>query len=261
MSQINCDGNNKIALKQIVDESNSQDIRIGATETPESVPFVDISNNHPPYKAGTRFYAQGVMNTMPEYPDVLLQDGKEVTIEVFNNTGFTIFNGEACRQNGSAVATPPNGSPTPMPLIALALADNFTNAIIFGFATHDIENGKTGLITRFGIVRDIDTSLLPLNVPLYLSGTVPGALTSIAPDIASQAGGILVQGALNGQLFVSISNTINLPSTLAYFADGSIATTTLDNTFVNITDYATSGNIVMPIDPITGTITSPRLGL
>jgi len=157
----------------------------------------------PPTHQEGQVYYDSVFDTLTvqtKFPDVHINLGQEMLIEVYNNTGVTITNGQVVRHDGV------NGGG--MPQIALALADNFVNSVVLGVATHDIPNGTSGYITVSGTVHHTDTSGYPAGVPMYLSDTIPGGLTAIPPDIVTQVGGVLIADPLDGNLQVSIINTI-----------------------------------------------------
>lgn len=180
----------------------------------------------PTYLEGNMFYNKnsGSLEIQGGYSDITLKVGREIHIEVFNDSGSTISKGKVVRHNGVNIG---------FPKIELAKADTFVNSIILGVTTHDIPNGQKGIITTFGVVNGIDTSSLNLNIPIYLSETIAGELTNVAPSFISQVGSLLTK-SIDGDFFVSISNNINLPIIGAFFQN---YTTTL-----NITDTAQEFN-------------------
>jgi len=203
----------------------------------------------PAYANGNLYAKDGALNYQGLYNDVTLQIGREMHIEVINNTGVTILNGKAVTNNGVSGG---------IPQIKLAQADTFANAIILGVATHDIAHGSKGIITTGGIIHDLNTSTTTLGVPLYLSAIDAGDWVETAPDIASQIGGALVQDASIGELFVKIRNNIVIPNVIGLLqkqATGGIYN--LAAIAQNIENYATDGNVGVIVDLPNGTITVP----
>lgn len=215
-------------------------------ESPDSILFTP-QVSPPSYTEGQVYYdaAIGTTNIQGAYPTTTLQVGREMHMEVINNTVGTIFNGTPVRHNGVV-----GGEIQIVP----AQADTFINATVMGMATHDILSGEKGIITTFGYVGDMDTSLLAVGAPIYLSDTVAGGLTATAPDIATQVGGSILSG-VTGTFFVSIRNTINPPVTIAALEGQTVGVYNVIATPQNIIDYADSGNIVMGVNPVLGSIT------
>ena len=214
------------------------------------------------YVESTTYYNQyaGTFDIKGKYSDVTLQTGREVHIEVVNNTGVTITNGKPVRHNGVATATPPGGVPTPMPQITLAQADSFVNARILGVTTHDIPTGQTGLITSFGEVSGLDTSTFTVGVPLYLSSTVAGGITETPQDILSQIGGALTQDATTGRLFTSIENTINLPVAIGALGRNTVQVFSLNGTATNFDNFTAGDGVINTVTPASGIITITNAG-
>jgi len=197
----------KVLKKSEIDEVHETivnvdaiDTRVTAVEAPTSIPFTPTTT--PAHVEGQIYYNNdtGTIDVHGAYSDVTLQIGREQHIEVVNNTGALIPNGAACRHDGVS------GGKTQ---VALAIANSFTNAIILGIATHDIANGATGILTTFGIINGLDTSLAQVGVPLYLSDTIAGTYSETPPDILTQVGGALTSDALNGQVFVPLEKNIS----------------------------------------------------
>lgn len=189
------------------------------------------------------------------FPGVEVGIGHGMHIHIVNNSGVLIEKGSACANDGVSVGG--------IPQAKKAIADSFDNAIIFGVALHDIPDGAEGAISTFGQIRTLDTSLLPVGVPLYLSDTVAGTYTATAPDIVSQVGGVLVSDATDGELFVFIESNIVLPSVLGLLqGQTGMAMGIYDLVIApqNITNYANSGSVAMIVSQGQGTITVPSDG-
>ena len=231
-----------------VPKSSEVDTKISTAITlpTDNKKFNDVSSNKPTYVKGQVYYADGVLNVQGDMSDVTLQVGREAQIEVLNVTGNTISNGKAVTFTGVA-----NG----VPLISLAIATSFQSARVAGMATHDILDGEIGIIASAGSVGGIDTSALDLNAPIYLSDTVAGALTNVAPDVATQVGGVLIQDATNGTFFVKIRDTINLPTILGILKGQNVPEYTLAaNVPKTIANYVSAQNVFIPVNALTGSI-------
>lgn len=228
----------------IVDDSEALGGIPAANFAPIGTPVVDtkyIPQSTPPTTDEGEVYYDAITGTLAvqtKFPEVQVNLGQEMLMEVFNNTGVTITAGRVVRHNGVSTSG--------FPQIVLALADNFTNSVVLGVTTHDILSGTSGYITIMGIVHNIDTSSYVAGVPLYLSDTVPGGLTDFPPDIVTQVGGTLIVDPLNGSFQVSIINTITLPSIHGSFQDTivPIAVTATPTEFSNFLD---SHSIIMDI--------------
>ena len=129
----------------------------------------------PEYAEGRVFY-DNVSHALAVYndeADITLQVGQEEYLRVRNNSGPTILNGEVVRIVGSQGTNP---------IVELAIATDFNSSNVVGLATHDIENNSFGYVTTFGLVNDVDTSDFAEGSELYLSPTVSGGLTGVAPS-------------------------------------------------------------------------------
>jgi len=178
---------------------------------------MDTAYGTPSHSEGLVFY-DNVNKCLAYYNDVpgsTLQIGQELWVRVKNTSGADITNGQVVYLNGQD-----SGVPT----VALAAADLFSTAVpTLGFATHLIANGAIGLITAFGTVRDIDTSLCTAGDTLYLSET-PGDYTIVAPNSPSYKvvlGSCTLSDASNGTALVDI-NPLSNTDTVINFWNGSI---------------------------------------
>jgi hypothetical protein len=105
----------------------------------------------------------GMAEIMSDITDVTLQLGHEQWVNVRNDSGATILNGQAVQITGSLANLPTIG------------LDNGLGLMI-GLATHDIANNSNGKVTTFGLVRELNTSAFAAGVPVYSSST--GVLTT-----------------------------------------------------------------------------------
>ena len=133
---------------------------------------------------------------------VTMQVGQELYFLVRNQTGATIPDGTVVMFAG---ALGNSGRLLMEPAIASAVIPPI---YVMGVATHDVPNGANGYVTEFGLVRGIDTRGGAENWQdgdiLYVSNTVPGALTKIPPVSPAPAIVVaaVVNAAPNGNIFV-----------------------------------------------------------
>lgn len=162
------------------------------------------------YKAGQFSYDSVTKTHLADtgFDGVRNNIGQENWYLVVNNTGNEIPNGTALYASGVDVT---------LELLTVDIADNRVppNAVKFlGLSTFTIPAalGSLGLITSFGIVRDFDTSLLPVNGLVYLG--INGGLQVEVPKYPSTiyiAGAILKQNAVSGSIQMA-TNLINRPA-------------------------------------------------
>lgn len=177
-----------------------------ATGTAGIVPFDYIDFNllltAPERREGRIFY-DPFLQALTLYPA-----GSEVTQTLGHEIFATVFNDNVSDiPNGAVVVTDPTG---PFGAVHLALASDPVRAVgTAGIATELIEVATQGLVTVVGAVRDVDTSLWPINTILYLSDTVPGGLTDTPPESPSYmitVGLVLTQHATEGVIYVRVSD-------------------------------------------------------
>jgi hypothetical protein len=135
--------------------------------------------------------------TMTEIDGVIIQNSQELQLRYKNNTGVTILNGKPVYMSGVDAG---------VPTIALAKADAAATAAVLGLVTADIDDGDIGRVTFFGRVRGLDTSGFNVNDPVYLSASVAGGLTNIAPDApdtVSLIGRVETVDASNGTIILN----------------------------------------------------------
>jgi hypothetical protein len=136
-----------------------------------------------------------------------LQVGQEIYILICNCTGAPINNFTALRPLGATVK---NG--VIIPTVQLAKADEFaTSEGTLMVSTMDIPDDTIGLATRFGRVRDADTSAFSDGDGLFLSATTEGGFTKTQPAFPNYAismGGVIKSDANDGEFVVSITRDI-----------------------------------------------------
>jgi len=215
--------------------------------------YSDSTGDEPIPTPGQVFYSDNTLNLNTEY-GTTLNIGKELTDEVYNNTGATITNGSPVVVTGLF-----NGMPT----IGLAQANTFLGCDDVIVATMDIPTGTIGAATTYGKVNDLDLSSFALGDKLYVSEATPGIYTTTPPSIATYVGTVLSNDALTGSIYVKPQSHIVLPEVTAYMNDGNLDTNTITTAYQRVSAYTTFGNVVMEFDPSlnNGTITVPATGV
>jgi hypothetical protein len=137
----------------------------------------------------------------------VLQIGQEQYILIYNDTGSLLPNGTLMRPKAAF----PVGSLN-IPTFELAQANIFSKAEgTLAMTTSDIGIGQLGFVTRFGKVRGLNMSGFTNGEDLYLSDTVAGGYTKTRPEFPSYIitiGGVLNNDAVNGEIVVSVTNSI-----------------------------------------------------
>ena len=221
------------------------------TNTKDELILTDVTGSEPAHVDGQLFNANGGLNYHGEHTGVTLQIGQEEYIKVVNNSGANIPNGSAVRFVGSSGG---------IPSIDLAIADTFVNARVIGVTTMDIPDGSTGLVTTFGSVSDLNTSAFLAGDYIYLSSTVPGGFTNVAPDILTYIGSILVSDLTSGKIFTRIANLVVLPTIYGAMVNGSAANSFSANNYYSVVNYTGGDDVAMPVDLTNGTIYVPSTG-
>lgn len=179
---------------------------------------LDTSASTPSHSEGV-FYWDSTNKTIAMFNDeseVTQQIGQEIYVRVYNDTGTTISNGKVCYLSGIF---------SNFPTIALAKADAANTCLsTLGFATHDIETGTYGYITRIGTVRDVNTSGCSSGDVLYLSATSAGDYTGTRPESPNYnivLGNCGVSNATTGTIEVQVNIGSNVVDVIKVF-NGSI---------------------------------------
>ena len=168
--------------------------------------YIDFDLNAPVLEQPGRLHYNVTDDTLNigHKDGVVQQVGQEQYAHVINNTGSTVENGIAVGTNGV--------SSEGKKQIKKYIADSTLDANTFlGLATHDLSNGEEGMITTFGLVRDINTTGSPYSQTwsagdnVYVDPDTAGNLTNVkptAPDLVIDVGIVLTVDATNGQIFV-----------------------------------------------------------
>ena len=157
--------------------------------------------------------------------DATLQMGEEEWRRVYNNTGSTIYNGQAVYTTGSYVSAVPY-----VATVALAQANAASTSQALGIATQDIPTANYGFITVRGHVNGLNTDVAGWNNGdvLYLSESAAGGLTNaipVAPNLVVRMGRLIYKHASAGVINIRL-----LPFTrLGDLGDVSLTSPTTDN--------------------------------
>jgi len=176
------------------------------------------------------------------------------SVGVVNITGVTLLKGKIIRFNSVS-----GGVPAPV----LALADTFENSASVGMIITDILDTEEGRVARDIVVKNLDTSSFSVGERLYLSDTVLGGVTNVAPDIATFIGFVIVSDVAIGQIFVTPDAHLELPTIYGSLAGGSVATTLTANQFYDLGNFNASvddDNVLMPLNAVAGLIGAPKNG-
>ena len=238
--------------------NNAAATQVNTNETNIAQNSTDIATNTTDIATNTGDIAVNAGNIT----DLQNAQGINSRMKVINNSGVTIIKGKPVRHDGVNSG---------LPQIVLAKADKFENSRVLGLTMEDIPNGAVGYITDFGPLTGIDTSALTPGIPIYLSDTVAGGLTSVEPKLGTQVGGITVQGSLDGEIFVSLINNISLPTIGAFFQNTATtiniqATPTEFNNFTSseffLIDITSGNSFKVPYEgTYTGTFTVSMSGI
>jgi len=183
------------------------------------------------------FYFDSIKQTFVGYideADVTFEFMYENWIRVYNNSGEDILNGEVAYLSG--VYADANNTIT----ARKAQADSASTCIsVLGIATHDIENGSYGILTKSGTVRNTNTSACSISgEALYLSATVAGGKTNVepsSPDYSVKIGNCGKIHATTGTVEVGIDIGDNKRDIVKFF-NGSV----LENSTVDVTSNGTT---------------------
>lgn len=161
----------------------------------------DLTTTNPAHSEGKVFYdhTDHSLCYYNEDADVTLNIGREQLVRVYNNTGSSLLNGKMVYVNGAN-----SGWPT----VTLAKADTSVDSqSTLGMVTADIPNASYGYVCVSGTVNGLDTSAYSAGDTLYLSASVAGGITKVAPlqpNYVVQIGTIILNDATNGRIFVSV---------------------------------------------------------
>ena len=131
-------------------------------------------------------------------PDVTLNLGQEIFLYVHNQTGAAINNGDAVYISGTAHGKHPQ--------VTKARANTSTTSAVFGLATMDIPDNAHGWVTRYGLVRDVNTGGMTAGNILFLSPDSDGVVTetpvTVDTGFPHHIGRVIVADSNNGVILV-----------------------------------------------------------
>lgn len=219
---------------------------IVALESPEYTDYTPQVAK-PTYDEGRLFYTDECKDicVYTDVTDVAISLGQQTIMRVINNTGSTITKGKVCTYAGASGG---------FPLIKLALADTFTNAIVLGVAYHDIPNLSTGMLVSHGKIKEMNTSGKTAGVPYFLSDTVPGEMELVPGNIVSQVGGVTDVSLTEGVFQVNARSNVALPTSLGIISEVGINSYNLTAVEQNIVAYLNETNVLFTLDKLLGTI-------
>lgn len=185
---------------------------------------------NPLHAEGLSFYddAKGCLSYYNDEADVTVNMGQEVLIPVYNNSGSDIANGKVVYPTGVDIATG---------RVTIGLADSTVKnkCRLVGMATHSIENGTTGYVTRLGEVGGLVTTglsgILYLTTDGDYSMTPPddGAFVVIIGAVGKVSGtdGTIIIDPTIADITVEVTDTNGFPSaqrtnTSIAFDDGNL---------------------------------------
>ncbi len=154
----------------------------------------------PTYEEGQLWYSSdtSTLNFRNDRQNTTLNIGEENWIRVRNESGSQISDGSVVYISGFSTGS---GLPT----IQLAQADSEATASVAGVTTESIPDTGAGMVTTFGLVRNVDTSSFSAGDTLFLSPSVAGGLTSTepsSPNFNIRVGKVSRSDAAAGQILV-----------------------------------------------------------
>lgn len=160
----------------------------------------------------------------------------ESWIAVRNQTGSGLANATVVYKTGGASG---------QILVGPAQANADATSRVLGVTTQAIANNTNGVITRFGIIHNVDTQTpgWAAGDTLYLSAVTPGAITNAAPTGTNRQvriGIVRVVSTTVGEIQVELDSTVPDASATVRGAMSSADFSTIANdrlAFANILDY------------------------
>ncbi|MFA7662857.1 MAG: hypothetical protein WCX88_02980, partial [Patescibacteria group bacterium] len=191
-------------LSDLTSPSDARDnLGLGSSDSPTFAgltitSYADFTNVAKPTHAEGRLFYDSEEKSLAYYNDLTgttVNIGQEERVRVYNNTGSTIYDGQAVYITGSFGGTTPT--------IGLAKADNPITARTIGITTLDILSGGYGDVNAFGVVHGLNTSMYSDGDRLYLSAETAGSLTATkpsAPNLSSPIGFVVKSDAVEGAI-------------------------------------------------------------
>ena len=147
---------------------------------------------------------EGCLEYLLKGGNVNLQIGQETVLQITNNTGSTLSDGQLVYISGSSGQ---------LPTVTLANANSeATSSKTIGMVTESILNGSNGFITTNGIVHGLNTIAYSAGTGLWLD-TIAGNYSSTKPTSPNHGvfiGWVVRSHATNGSIYVHIQNGYEL---------------------------------------------------
>lgn len=178
----------------------------GATLSDTGTLKLQSQGSAPSYANGNLYYdsATSTLNFTNENSNLVMPIGQQVRMKVHNFNGFTFTKGSAVFITGGT-ATPPY-----LLSIDVAQANDEVAAEVVGVLLDDIDPDSDGFILVEGLLEGVDTSGFFEGQYVYLSATVAGGLTGVAPhqpNFRNVIGFAANIDATHGSIFVFPSHT------------------------------------------------------
>lgn len=149
--------------------------------------------------------SDGTLEFQMKGGQVTQQIGMEQYVHVKSATNNGLLEGKVIYATGSDGANITAGYAT--------ATGEATSSKTLAVMTETVTGGNKGYATTFGLVRGLDTSALTEGAAIWLSGTVPGGMTTTKPQAPVHLvfiGYCLRQQQNNGVIFVNIQNGYEL---------------------------------------------------
>ena len=218
----------------------STDVNIGTYSLTAEKVFFNTSPTVGSYVEGKLYY-DTVWKTLSLNAgrDVNLQIGQEDLRRCYNNTGVTIYNGQAVYITGIY-----NGGTNDCPTIALAKADTDATAFLLGCATQDIPDANYGFVTVRGDVNDLDSNRIGsaylvtqgMALDCLVGGTAGNAYTFTVIDSGSAG---LSYTEVGGAIIVNLGASTTTRAQLMLYIN-----TTSPSAYVRVA-VVTAGNVAV----------------
>lgn len=210
-------------------------------------------SSEPEYLEGKTYYDTELASLvlMGDVEGFKLPLGQRLVMRVTNSTGATLYQSQCVRVAGSVSG---------LPSVQTSIATTYEDAIVDGVLARDLPDGEVGYIITFGVAREADLTGYNVDDTLFLSDTIPGGITTVAPDLVTVIGQV-ADNTANGTALVNIQNHKAIPTTIGIMK-GLDTIYTLPDTGAKTTlvGFLGSGGILTPVDPATGEITIPYSG-
>lgn len=157
--------------------------------------------NHPDFKEGRVFYdsEHKTLNFQTDVQNLNLEVGHSNYIRVFNDSGITLNIGSPVTINGV--------TDEGVPKVQYSDASSSSLYRTFGLVSKNIANSTYGLITNFGIIKELNTSNYTENQKIFVGFSSPGTLVQPSPEYPNYTmcvGFVLKSDSANGEILVYI---------------------------------------------------------